>query len=246
MGPRWLRSPSRSIVLREQAGPDGSRRGIRGSLAYATRLFDEGTAAAFTERLLRQRQASPHTVRGYRDSFRLLLDLEPDIEVVGEAGNGQEAVTQARALQPDVVLMDIRMPGTDGLEATRRISADDRLAGTKVLILSTFDLDEYVFEAIRSGANGFLVKDTEPAELLRAYDDKAGVTAEFNLNLLRRINRELGADFDTSKFSHYAQYRPAESQNKADQAGDGAHPHRAHAYQQQILLDDLPNSLCGI
>ena len=102
-----------------------------------------------------------------RAGFRALLNAEPDIEVVAEAGDGLEAVRLAGETRPDVVLMDIRMPGVDGLEATRRIAADPALTGTRVVILTTFELDEYVFEALRTGASGFLVKDTEPVELLR-------------------------------------------------------------------------------
>jgi DNA-binding NarL/FixJ family response regulator len=103
-----------------------------------------------------------------RAGFRALLDAQPDIEVVGEAGDGERAVVLSGELTPDVVLMDIRMPGVDGLAATRRIVADERQAGVKVVILTTFGLDEYVFEAIRVGASGFLVKDTEPQELVQA------------------------------------------------------------------------------
>lgn len=103
-----------------------------------------------------------------RAGFRALLDAQPDIDVVGEAADGEEALRRVAALTPDVVLMDIRMPVLDGLAATRRITADDGLAGVRVVMLTTFELDEYVFEAIRSGASGFLVKDTEPEELLRA------------------------------------------------------------------------------
>jgi DNA-binding NarL/FixJ family response regulator len=103
-----------------------------------------------------------------RAGFRSLLDAQPDIEVLGEAGDGEEAVSLAASLGPDIVLMDIRMPGLDGLEATRRIGADERLGAVKVIILTTFGLDEYVFEAIRAGASGFLVKDTEPDELVHA------------------------------------------------------------------------------
>src|SRR5215472_4172655 len=103
-----------------------------------------------------------------RAGFRVLLDTEDGFEVVGEAADGSEAVALARAQRPDVVVMDIRMPGVDGLEATREITADADLADVKVLVLTTFDLDEYVFDALRSGAAGFLLKDTEPVELLRA------------------------------------------------------------------------------
>jgi DNA-binding NarL/FixJ family response regulator len=103
-----------------------------------------------------------------RGGFRALLDAQPDITVAAEAADGEEAVRLALEHRPDVVLMDIRMPGVDGLTATRRIVGDERLAGVRVVILTTFDLDEDVFEALRAGAGGFLVKDTEPAELLRA------------------------------------------------------------------------------
>src|SRR5215813_4283964 len=103
-----------------------------------------------------------------RAGFRALLEAQPDIEVVGEAADGESAVRLAVEHQPDVVLMDIRMPGLDGLEATRRIVADPRLSRVRVIVLTTFDLDNYVFEALRVGASGFLVKDTEPVELIRA------------------------------------------------------------------------------
>ncbi|MFC9001099.1 response regulator transcription factor, partial [Streptomyces rochei] len=103
-----------------------------------------------------------------RAGFRALLDAQPDIEVAAEAADGEEAVRAVRELRPDVVLMDIRMPLLDGLAATRRVTGDEALRDVKVVMLTTFELDEYVFEAIRSGASGFLVKDTEPEELLRA------------------------------------------------------------------------------
>ena len=103
-----------------------------------------------------------------RSGFRALLERPGDITVVGEAGDGDAGVALVRAERPDVVLMDIRMPGLDGLEATKAIAADELLAAVRIVILTTFDLDEYVFEAIRAGANGFLVKDTDPEELLRA------------------------------------------------------------------------------
>jgi DNA-binding NarL/FixJ family response regulator len=122
-----------------------------------------------------------------RAGFRALLDPEDDIEVVAEAGNGDEAVAATMQLRPDVVLMDIRMPGSDGLEATRRISADHRLDHVRVVILTTFELDEYVFEAIRAGASGFLVKDTEPVELLRAVRAVAAGDALLSPSVTRRL-----------------------------------------------------------
>jgi DNA-binding NarL/FixJ family response regulator len=103
-----------------------------------------------------------------RAGFRALLDAQDDIVVVAEAGNGDEAVQAAIEHRPDVVLMDVRMPVVDGLLATQQITADERLAEVHIVILTTFELDEYVFEAIRAGASGFLVKDTEPADLLLA------------------------------------------------------------------------------
>ncbi len=101
-----------------------------------------------------------------RAGLRALLDAQKDIEVVGEAADGAEATAQARKLVPDVVLMDIRMPRRDGLAAAKDIISDQRLDDVRVVMLTTFDLDEYVFEALRTGASGFLVKDTEPAELI--------------------------------------------------------------------------------
>jgi DNA-binding NarL/FixJ family response regulator len=103
-----------------------------------------------------------------RSAFRVLVDSEPDMEVVGEASDGAEAVRLAREQRADVVLMDIRMPGTDGLAATRTISEDPDLAGVRVVILTTFEVDEYVVGALRAGASGFLGKGAEPGELLSA------------------------------------------------------------------------------
>jgi DNA-binding NarL/FixJ family response regulator len=103
-----------------------------------------------------------------RAGFKVLVDSAPDLEVVGEATTGREAVDLARQLRADVVLMDIRMPELDGIEATRLITQDEDLAGVRVLILTTFEIDEYVFEALRSGASGFLGKSVEPDELLHA------------------------------------------------------------------------------
>ena len=102
-----------------------------------------------------------------RGGFQMILEAQPDIEVTGEAANGLEAVELARSLAPDVVLMDVRMPGLDGIEATRRVTAAS-VQGPRVLMLTTFDLDEYVYRAIRAGASGFLLKDVRPAELVHA------------------------------------------------------------------------------
>jgi DNA-binding NarL/FixJ family response regulator len=125
-----------------------------------------------------------------RGGFRALLDAEDDLDVVGEAGDGEEAVRLAKALVPDVVLMDIRMPGTDGLAATREIAANQRLADVKVVILTTFEIDEYVFEALRAGASGFLVKDTEPVELIRAVRAVAAGDALLSPSVTRRLIAE--------------------------------------------------------
>jgi DNA-binding NarL/FixJ family response regulator len=122
-----------------------------------------------------------------RAGFRALLNAEPDIRVVAEAADGLAAVKLAQEHRPDVVLMDIRMPGVDGLEATRRIAADPALTATKVVILTTFELDEYVFEALRSGASGFLVKDTEPVELLRGVRAVAAGDALLSPSVTRRV-----------------------------------------------------------
>jgi DNA-binding NarL/FixJ family response regulator len=128
-----------------------------------------------------------------RAGFRALLDAQDDIEVVAEAADGQQAIAMARKLKPDVVLMDIRMPGTDGLEATRTIVADPSLAGTRVVMLTTFDLDEFVFGALRDGASGFLVKDTEPAELLHAVRVVADGEALLSPTVTKRLIAEFAA-----------------------------------------------------
>jgi DNA-binding NarL/FixJ family response regulator len=125
-----------------------------------------------------------------RGGLRALLDAEDDLAVVGEAGDGTEAAHLAAELRPDVVLMDIRMPGVDGLEATRTITADPHLTGVRIVILTTFDLDEYVFEAIRVGAAGFLVKDTEPVDLIRAVRTVAAGDGLLSPRATRRLVEE--------------------------------------------------------
>jgi DNA-binding NarL/FixJ family response regulator len=128
-----------------------------------------------------------------RAGFRMLLDAEDDIEVVGEADDGAAALEQVSSLQPDVILMDIRMPGVDGLEALRRINEDEGLAGLKVLVLTTFELDEYVFDAIRLGASGFLVKHTQPADLVRAVREVAAGEALLSPSVTRRLIEEFAS-----------------------------------------------------
>lgn len=128
-----------------------------------------------------------------RAGLRALLDARDDMEVVGEAGHGQEATALARGLKPDVILMDIRMPGLDGLEATRQIAADPGLTGTRIVILTTFELDEYLFDALRFGASGFLVKDAEPGELVRAVRVVAAGDSLLSPRLTRRLIAEFAA-----------------------------------------------------
>jgi DNA-binding NarL/FixJ family response regulator len=128
-----------------------------------------------------------------RLGLKVLLETEDDITLVGEAADGREAVELIRRTRPDVVLMDVRMPVVDGIEALRIISADPRLATTRVLVLTTFELDEYVFEALRAGASGFLIKDTEPAELLRAIRVVAAGESLLSPTVTRRLISEFVA-----------------------------------------------------
>jgi DNA-binding NarL/FixJ family response regulator len=126
-----------------------------------------------------------------RGSLRLLVDSAPDLTAIGEASTGAEAVELATREKPDVILMDIRMPGMDGIEATRQITAAAETAGTRILILTTFDLDEYVFAALRAGASGFLLKDTPPGDLLAAIR----VTAAGDALLSPSVTRQLIGEF---------------------------------------------------
>jgi len=126
-----------------------------------------------------------------RGSFRLLVETDPGLEVIGEAATGAEAVEVATRDKPDVLLMDIRMPVMDGIEATRQITASEQTAGVRVLILTTFDLDDYVYAALRAGASGFLLKDTPPGDLLAAIR----VIAAGDALLAPAITRRLIAEF---------------------------------------------------
>jgi DNA-binding NarL/FixJ family response regulator len=128
-----------------------------------------------------------------RAGLRVLLDAEDDLEVVGEANDGAEAIEVVRRLRPDVVVMDIRMPELDGLAATRAIIADPELGEVHIVVLTTFDHDEYVFEAIRAGATGFLLKDAEPTELLRAVRLAAAGDALMSPTVTRRLIAEFAA-----------------------------------------------------
>jgi len=135
-----------------------------------------------------------------RSGFRVLLEVEDDIEVVAEATNGAEAVELARAMRPDVVLMDIRMPRLDGIQATGEIAGTPGLEHVRVLILTTYETDDYVFEALEAGASGFLLKDAGPAELLHAIR----VVAAGDALLAPRITRRLIAQFTTQRLAAQA------------------------------------------
>jgi DNA-binding NarL/FixJ family response regulator len=128
-----------------------------------------------------------------RAGFRALLDAEPDIDIVGEASDGREAIELTRALVPDIVLMDVRMPELDGLAATRSIAEDGALSSVHIVILTTFEQDEYVFEALRAGASGFLVKDTEPADLVRAVRAVAAGDGLLSPGVTRRLIEEFAS-----------------------------------------------------
>jgi DNA-binding NarL/FixJ family response regulator len=128
-----------------------------------------------------------------RAGFAMILEAEDDITVVGQADDGAAAVDLARSARPDVVLMDIRMPGLDGLEATRQISDDPGLTRVKILVLTTFELDEYVFESLRCGASGFLVKHTQPGDLVRAVREVSRGEALLSPSVTRRLIAEFTA-----------------------------------------------------
>ena len=146
-----------------------------------------------------------------RTGFRMILEAEQDIAVVGEAGDGLQAIDQVRALQPDVVLMDIRMPRMDGVEATRQITGPGRDGPAKVLVLTTFDLDEYVVEALRAGASGFLLKDAPAVELVQAIRVVAAGEAMLAPSITRRL------------LDKYAGHLPSGDEPAA---GHAAHPDR--------------------
>jgi DNA-binding NarL/FixJ family response regulator len=158
-----------------------------------------------------------------RAGFRVLLEAAGDVEVIGEAVNGEQAVNLARADRPDVILMDIRMPGVDGLEATRRIAADGALAAVKVVILTTFETDDYVYQALRAGASGFLLKDAEPEDLIRAVR----VVARGDALLSPSVTRRLIAAF--ARRSPATVLNPPSGRTDAAAAGAGASPRNGAA-----------------
>jgi DNA-binding NarL/FixJ family response regulator len=137
-----------------------------------------------------------------RMGFRMVLDAEPDLTVVGEASDGREAVQRAAELRPDIVLMDVRMPGMDGLAATREIVA--ARPESRVIVLTTFDLDEYAFGGLRAGASGFLLKDARPAELLGAIRSVAAGDAVVSPRVTKRMLELFGTSLPTSETSHDA------------------------------------------
>lgn len=137
-----------------------------------------------------------------RRGFAALIGAEPGFEMVGQARNGREAIEQARHAGPDVILMDIRMPVLDGIEATRRIVGDERLAASRVLVLTTFDLDRYVYDALRAGASGFLLKDTAPQQLLDAIRVVANGEALIAPSITRRLISEFVARPNPSDAAH--------------------------------------------
>jgi DNA-binding NarL/FixJ family response regulator len=171
-----------------------------------------------------------------RAGFRVLLEAAGDITVIGEAVNGEQAIELARAEHPDVILMDIRMPGIDGLEATRLIAADENMAATKVVILTTFETDEYVYQALRSGATGFLVKDAEPEELTRAVRVAHRGEALLSPSVTRRLIATL-ASADRHSAARAAS-GPAQ-----DRPG-GAASHAAGAYDLSRLTEREREVLC--
>jgi DNA-binding NarL/FixJ family response regulator len=134
-----------------------------------------------------------------RGGFRILVESAADMTVVAEAANGHEAVSLARQHRPDVVLMDVRMPGVDGIEATRRITGDPATAASRVLVLTTFDLDEYVYGALRAGASGFVLKDTSPEELLAAIRVVSAGEALLAPSVTRRLIGEFAQRKDAPR-----------------------------------------------
>ena len=170
-----------------------------------------------------------------RKGFRMILEAEDGVEIVGEAADGSDAVRLAELYRPDVVLMDVRMPVLDGIEATRAITSSDAAGATRVLILTTFDLDEYAFSALRAGASGFLLKDVPPAELVSAIRTVARGDAVVSPRVTRRLLEE------------YADTLPDLAADASGSEGKGEHPAIAQLTEREreVLLavaDGLSNA----
>jgi len=200
LGPRSLKDFDRPVRIYQLLAPDlpaefpelrSAEEGARGSAQLADRheVADAEEAAAAQESAGRVRVLIVDDQALVRTGFRMILDAEEDMDVVGEAANGKEAIAEAGRLRPDVVLMDVRMPELDGIEATRRLLADDGVE-SKVVMLTTFDMDEYVYEALRAGASGFLLKDAPPEQLVAGIRAVCSGDALLAPSVTRRVIEE--------------------------------------------------------
>jgi DNA-binding NarL/FixJ family response regulator/class 3 adenylate cyclase len=199
LGPRSLKDFDRPVRIYQLLAPDlpvefpdlRSTEGARASAQLADRheVADAEDAAAVQESTARISVLIVDDQALVRTGFRMILDSEADLEVVGEAANGKEALTEADRLRPDVVLMDVRMPDLDGIEATRRLLASDGVE-SKVVMLTTFDMDEYVYEALRAGASGFLLKDAPPEQLIDGIRAVCSGDALLAPSVTRRVIEE--------------------------------------------------------
>jgi DNA-binding NarL/FixJ family response regulator/class 3 adenylate cyclase len=200
LGPRSLKDFDRPVRIYQLLAPDlpadfpelrSAEEGARGSAQLADRheVADAEEAAAAQESTGRVRVLIVDDQALVRTGFRMILDAEEDMDVVGEAANGKEAIAEAGRLRPDVVLMDVRMPELDGIEATRRLLANDGV-DSKVVMLTTFDMDEYVYEALRAGASGFLLKDAPPEQLVAGIRAVCSGDALLAPSVTRRVIEE--------------------------------------------------------
>jgi DNA-binding NarL/FixJ family response regulator/class 3 adenylate cyclase len=190
LGPQVLKDFDRPVRIYQLtiAGHQGEFPALRNAVSGATTLADRQDELATSEEGEGMRVMIVDDQALVRAGFRMILEAEPDIEVVGEAADGSEAVTECHRSKPDVVLMDVRMPEMDGIEATRRLLADR--AETKVVMLTTFDMDEYVYDALRAGASGFLLKDVPPEQLVEGIRSVASGDALLAPSVTRRVIEE--------------------------------------------------------
>jgi DNA-binding NarL/FixJ family response regulator/class 3 adenylate cyclase len=191
LGPQVLKDFDRPVRIYQLtvAGLRGEFPALRTAVSGATTLADRHDELATTEKGEGMRVMIVDDQALVRAGFRMILEAEPDIEVVGEAADGSEAVSECHRSKPDVVLMDVRMPEMDGIEATRRLLAQDE-AETKVVMLTTFDMDEYVYDALRAGASGFLLKDVPPEQLVEGIRSVASGDALLAPSVTRRVIEE--------------------------------------------------------